>query len=110
MRMRDSRATKIGLSASTKAQALRVILASPSFRLEPRPPNSRNPVPEPVIVSCIEVLGGLREKKLFCPGNYFPCFSPDRSRIHSRSAKSFSPPGHRHPGKINRSEERRVGK
>jgi hypothetical protein len=32
MRMRDSRATKIGVVASTKAQALRVILASPRFR------------------------------------------------------------------------------
>jgi hypothetical protein len=32
MRIEDSRATKIGVVASTKAQALRVILASPSFR------------------------------------------------------------------------------
>lgn len=37
MRMGHSRATKIRLVASTKAQALRVILASPGFRPKPGP-------------------------------------------------------------------------
>jgi len=35
MRIRDSRATKIRITASTKAQGLRVILASPSFQPKP---------------------------------------------------------------------------
>src|SRR5689334_13980170 len=98
MRIGDPRATKIHVMASTKAQALvlfwrpRVSAPKPGRCLEPkiRPP-------EPVAVSSRQVLGGLREKKLFCPGNSFPCFRLSHSRINSRPAKSFSPSRQYHP-------------
>jgi len=44
MSIEESRATKIPVVASTKAQALRVILASPSFRPETRLQHCRLPI------------------------------------------------------------------
>ena len=36
-------------------------------------------------------LGGLREKKVFCPGNTLPRYCPGNSRIYYRSAKQIRP-------------------
>ena len=36
-------------------------------------------------------LGGLREKKVFCPGNTLPRYCPGNSRINYRSAKQIRP-------------------
>jgi hypothetical protein len=103
MRIADSRATKIRLVASTKAQALRVILASPSFRPETRPQSTVDcqlPIADWKATRFSKIgnrqstfgnlLGGLREKKLFCPGDSFPHFRFNSSRVHSRPAESIS--------------------
>lgn len=62
----------------SKGLVLRVILAS---RVSyPKPARQL----EPAIYS---FLGGLREKKVFCPGNSIPRFGPGSSCIDFRPAK-----------------------
>src|SRR5918911_4722500 len=92
MRIGDSRATKIGVVASTKALAL-VLFWRPRVSA-PKPGRNRNPAPRTGSNSCTQVLGGLREKKLFCPGNSFRYFCSNTSRINSRPAKPFGPTGY----------------
>src|SRR5215213_11431937 len=64
----------------SKGSVLRVILASPcSDWTRPGLVRTRD--------YQVFVLGGLREKKVFCPGNTLPRFCPGSSRVHYRPAK-----------------------
>jgi hypothetical protein len=72
-----------GCCVHSKAAPLRVILASP-FPAERMAPEL-----------AMMFLGGLREKKLFCPGNSIYRFRPGTPRHNFCPAKPFGAPGDR---------------